>query len=150
MKTAWHYTTGQNAKLILESGKLMPSVEFIEPQEKPILWFSTNELWEQTANKMTMTPDGKIRPLTMEETRNMGEGLFRFGMPSHELIQWPRLARSANMRSKIQRALEEGGLRAGADFREWCGLLESVSIAGLTCQILKDSGWDDVQLAATP
>ncbi|MEI8285490.1 MAG: hypothetical protein WCG52_10930 [bacterium] len=141
MKTAWHYTTGQKAKLIFESGELKPTDLFIEPREKPILWFSKNQHWEQTANKMIMLPDGKIRQLTTDETREMGGGLFRFGMPSHELIQWPRLARIANMRSKIQRALEDGGLRVGADFREWCGLLEPVSIAPLTWQEMTDWGW---------
>jgi len=150
MKTAWHYTTGEKAKLIFESGELKPTGAFIEAHEKPILWFSTNQDWERTANKWIMAPDGKILPLTMEETRNMGGGLFRFGMPSLQLIQWPKLARLANMRSKIQWALEEGGLRAGADFREWCGLLEPVSIDALTCQTMTDSGWDDVQLPATP
>jgi hypothetical protein len=148
MKTAWHYTTGQKAKLIFESGELKPTGAFIEAQERPILWFSKNQEWEQTANKMIMLPDGNFRQLTTDETRNMGEGLFRFGIPSHELIQWPRLARSANMRSKIQRALEESGLRQGADFREWCGLLEPVSIAGLTCQTMTDSGWQALQEAA--
>ena len=146
MKTAWHYTTGQKARLIFESGELKPTGAFIEAQEKPILWFSKNQDWEQTANKMTMLPDGKIRPLSMEETRKMGGGLFRFGSLSDELIQWPRLARLSNMRSKIQRALEEGGLRAGADFREWCGLLEPISIAVLTCQILRDSAWVELEI----
>lgn len=146
MKTAWHYTTGQKAKMIFESGELKPTDAFIEAQEKPILWFSKNQEWEQTANKMLVGP-GTLRQLTTDETRNMGGGLFRFGMPSNKLIQWPRLARSANMRSKIQRALEEGGLRAGADFREWCGLLEPVSIAGLTCQTLTDSGWVELEIS---
>jgi hypothetical protein len=147
MKAAWHYTTGQKAKMIFESGELKPTDAFIEAQEKPILWFSKNQEWEQTANKMIILPDGNFRQLTTDETRNMGEGLFRFGIPSLELSPWPRLARSANMRSKIQRALEEGGLRAGADFREWCGLLEPVSIAGLTCQTLTDSGWVELEIA---
>ena len=148
MKTAWHYTTGQKAKMIFESGELKPTDAFIEAQERPILWFSKNQDWEQTANKMLAGPGGALRPLTMEETRELCGGLFRFGMPSHDLIQWPRLARSANMRSKIQRALEEEGLRAGADFREWCGILEPVSIAGLTCQTMTDSGWQALQEAA--
>ena len=144
MKTAWHYTTGQKAKLILEIGELKPTGAFIDSKEKPILWFSTNEHWEQTANKMTILPNGILRPLTMQGTRDMGGGLFRFGMPSDQLIRWPRLARAANMKRKIQWALEEAGLRAGADFREWCGLLEPVSIAALTWEEMTDSGWVEV------
>lgn len=148
MKTAWHYTTGQKAKLILESGELKPTSAFIEPEEKPILWFSTNELWEQTANKMLGLPNGALRFLTMQETRDMGGGLFRFGMPTDQLIRWPRLARTANMKRKVQWTLEEAGLRGGADFREWCGLLEPVSIAALTWEEMTDSGWVKLRGAA--
>jgi hypothetical protein len=141
---AWHYTIGQKAKLILESGELKPATTFIEAGEKPILWFSTNQDWEQTANKMLTLPDGTLRQLTMEETGAMGGGLFRFGMPSENLIKWPRLAREANMRGKIQRSLEVVGLRQGADFREWCGSLEPVSIAFLFFQTMTDSGWLEI------
>jgi hypothetical protein len=146
--TAWHYTTTQKAKLIFESGELKPTTSFIESRERPILWFSKNQGWELTANKMMMLPNGEPRHLTMEETFEYGGGLFRFGKPSNQLIQWPRLARIANMRTKIQKAVEVAGLRAGADFRDWCGLLEAVSIADLHCQTMKDWGWVDYQIPA--
>lgn len=148
MKTAWHYTTGQKAKLIFESGELKPTSLFIEPGEKPILWFSTNQVWEQTANKMLELPDGTLRLLTMEGSRKLGGGLFRFGIPADQLIRWPRLARAANMRGKVQRSLEECGLRDGADFREWCGLLEPVSIDALAWEEMTDSGWVKLRRAA--
>ena len=143
MKTAWHYTTGEKANLIFKSGELQPTAAYIEEREKPILWFSINQEWEQTANKMVQLPNGAFRPLTMEETRKLGGGLFRFGMPAHQLVAWPRLARLANMRSNISRLLEEAGLRAGADFREWFGSLDAVPIAGLHCQTMTESGWVD-------
>ena len=78
MKTAWHYTTGQKAKMIFESGELKPTDAFIEAQEKPILWFSKNQEWEQTANKMLAGPGGTLRQLTTDETRNMGGGRVSF------------------------------------------------------------------------
>lgn len=128
MKIAWHYTTGENALLIFESGELRPTSSYIEPGEKPILWFSKTQYWEETANKMLRLDDGSLRKLTMKETYERGEGLFRFGLPSERATNWPKIASLAGMRSKIRQNLEIAGMRDGADFREWCGLLEPVSI----------------------
>jgi hypothetical protein len=86
---AWHYTTGLHLPLIRESGVLRPSGVFIGPDERPVLWFSTAPYWEPTAAKMTpwtsieerlKAPDGgfPFRPLSMRETCEMGEGLYRF------------------------------------------------------------------------
>lgn len=141
MKTVWHYTTGQKALLIFESGELKPSSSYIEPGEKPILWFSHNQYWEETANKAIIEEGGKLRRLSMTETSDLGGGLFRFGMPFDRVVNWPKLATLAGMRSKIRKNLEIAGIKSGADFREWCGLLQPVSIFTLYGQKMDAGEW---------
>lgn len=144
MKIAWHYTTGQKAIQILESAELRPTDNYIEQKEKPILWFSTNQHWELSANKMLLLPNGSLRGLSMEEMGGYGCGLFRFGIPFDKVLRWPNLARMAGMKSKVKRALEDAGQKMGADFGEWCGLLKPVSIFELYGQVMTSKGWADI------
>jgi hypothetical protein len=46
---AWHYTTGQKFEQISASGMLIPGGIGAEPSGTPVLWFSRNQHWEQTA-----------------------------------------------------------------------------------------------------
>ena len=118
---AWHYTVGNHFLKIMESGYLRPTDIGIEPGEKPILWFSTNQTWDQTACKAVLK-DGKICRISKEETRNLGGGLYRFGMPIDRLHMWPKLVRKARMTPNVQRLLEIEGRKQGANPSEWCGL----------------------------
>jgi hypothetical protein len=48
----YHYTTGLKLKQIINSGCIKPTTAKIEPHEKPVAWFSTQEQWEPTATKV--------------------------------------------------------------------------------------------------
>src|SRR5690242_12554077 len=92
---AWHYTTGENFRLIVESGFLLPTAVGIGKHEKPVLWFSVAEFWEPTAAKM-MLQNGQMVNMGMEGTYKHGGGLARFGVAVSKLVPWPKLARKAN------------------------------------------------------
>lgn len=49
--TVSHYTTGEKLRAIINTGQILPSTAHIEPNEKPVAWFSTNPDWEPTATK---------------------------------------------------------------------------------------------------
>jgi hypothetical protein len=48
----YHYTTGLKLRSIINSGAIKPTTAKIEPHEKPVAWFSTQEQWEPTATKV--------------------------------------------------------------------------------------------------
>jgi hypothetical protein len=48
----FHYTTGTRLKQIINSGVIRPTTAKIEPHEKPVAWFSTQDQWEPTATKV--------------------------------------------------------------------------------------------------
>ena len=126
---AWHYTTMQKYPLILESCLLKPADAYVADDEKPILWFSTNLYWEQTANKALRTLEGRLLSLTMEQTAEKAGGLVRFAVPLERLVRWPRIGQQANVKSKIRKSLEATGIRAKANYMEWYGTLESMKLS---------------------
>jgi hypothetical protein len=48
----YHYTTGLKLRSIINSGFIKPTAAKIEPNEKPVAWFSTSGQWEPTATKV--------------------------------------------------------------------------------------------------
>jgi hypothetical protein len=48
----YHYTTGLNLRSIINAGAIRPTTAKIEPHEKPVAWFSTQDRWEPTCTKV--------------------------------------------------------------------------------------------------
>jgi len=48
----YHYTTGLKLRSIINTGCIKPTTAKIEPDEKPVAWFSTSPEWEPTATKV--------------------------------------------------------------------------------------------------
>lgn len=144
---AWHYTTGSAFVNIAESSLLLPSTINVSPPEKPILWFSMNQFWEKTANKMWGFPDGSVQVLDMEGTRLKGRGLFRFGVRARTTIPWPLLAKKARINKEIARGLEKAGIKQGARPQEWRGSLVPILMEDcVAIEILTDDkGWLNVK-----
>lgn len=145
---AWHYTTGSHFLAIVESGRILPATAYVSGRERPIVWFSTNQQWEQTANKMWRRPDGKLQPTTTRgENYKLGGGLVRFGLPARNLTPWPKLGRKAGISRSMARALEFAAHDAGADPSEWSGCFEPVDVRDCVVEALSDSGqWERVPI----
>jgi hypothetical protein len=138
---AWHYTIRQHLPSILEDAFLRPTTVGVAPPEKPILWFSRNQIWEPTANKMFRASDGSLRFGTRETTREMGGGLVRFGLPTEKLLRWTELHREAHMPTRTRNALVKAAKRDGSNPYDWCGLLEPVSIYECAVEIESELIW---------
>ena len=52
---AWHYTVTVRAALILAEGVIRPATVGVPDGEIPVVWFSTRQFWEPTANKVGST-----------------------------------------------------------------------------------------------
>ena len=74
----YHYTTGLKLRSIINSGGIRPTTAKIEPHEKPVAWFSTQDQWEPTATKvpvpglqgqiMTAQAEGGLVRITVPRT----------------------------------------------------------------------------------
>ena len=125
----WHYTTGEKFVAICESGVLMQTSVGLPKNEKPVLWFSKNQNWEPTANKICLSQDGKMIPLDQNGTAKKGNGLVRFGLKKKNVLHWPALIKAARISKTTVHSLEAAGIKQRANPTDWCGLLESVQVA---------------------
>lgn len=76
----YHYTIGIRMKNILAEGVIRPATAHVPKGERAVVWFSANPQWEETANKLWDDGSGNLRRLNKEETRNLGDGLYRIAV----------------------------------------------------------------------
>lgn len=124
---AWHYTTGSHLQKITAAGWLDPKATVQPKNELPVIWFSKNQYWEPTAQKMGAF-DGRLELLGMEGTCERGYGLVRFGFPEKKLIPWPKIARRARIVLTEQREMEARGVAQGATPADWMGAVKRVRV----------------------
>src|SRR5580658_7140991 len=115
----WHYTTGEKFKQIVADGFIRCATVNVPPNEKPIVWFSTNQEWEPTANKMVYR-EGKPVRCTIEETEQRGEGLVRFGVaPETAPHDWSALKESSGMSGRMAQGMYQAAIEQGARPGDW-------------------------------
>lgn len=136
----WHYTVGQLFAPILDDGWLRPATAVVVAPEKPILWFSGNQDWEETANKLVGLPDGSFRYGSRETTRELGGGLVRFGYRRDRLHPWPKIARKAHMTAKTMAGLEAAARKAGSSPAEWYGTTRPIPLAQIKWVEVEENG----------
>lgn len=116
----WHYTVGRYFESILADGYIKPTTAYITPGERPAVWFSLNQDWEQTANKLWLNNDGTVRALTRDETRSMGGGLVRFGVsPRTAPFNWRQFVTKSRIDRRVARAVVDVAHKQGSDPAQW-------------------------------
>ena len=107
------------ARRIIRDGLIKPATAGIDPGEKPLVWFSSNSVWEQTANKGIRSLSGGRRSLSFTEMVYMG-GLCRIGVAAETApLSWKQLRSTGAIRPATARALERVADRNGASRLEW-------------------------------
>ena len=111
----FHYSTGLKLRSIINSGAIKPTTAKIEPHEKPVAWFSTQEQWEPTATKVP-TP-GKLGQLITAKSQS---GLVRITVPGtcapYVFQQLPLIA---GTKPSVCIGLLIAGLELGSDPDTW-------------------------------
>ena len=111
----YHYTTGLKLKQIINSGAIKPTTATIEPNEKPVAWFSTQDQWEPTATKVPIP--GKQGQLFTAKAQS---GLVRITVPGTcAPYLFPQLPLIAGTSPQACIGLLLAGLELGADPGAW-------------------------------
>jgi hypothetical protein len=139
---AWHYTVGVKASDILRDGFIRGATGDVPTGERPIVWFSTRQIWEPTATKGKMVADLQSET-TMSELIEEGHGLWRFGVPKIDLLAWKSLQREAAMSRDTARALARAAHKFGANANFWYGAVEPVAVnrCEIQCILARGDGW---------
>ncbi len=111
----YHYTTDLKLKQIINSGAIKPTTAKIEPHEKPVAWFSTQELWEPTCTKVPIAGmQGQIA------TARAQGGLVRITVPGtcapYVFQQLPLIA---GTKPSVCIGLLLAGMELGSDPDTW-------------------------------
>ena len=111
----YHYTTGLKLRQIINSGCIKPTTAKIEPHEKPVAWFSTQDQWEPTASKSPIPGmQGQI------ETAKAQGGLVRITVPGTSApYAFPQLPLVAGTKPSVCIGLLLAGLELGSDPDTW-------------------------------
>lgn len=123
----WHYTTWQCFENIVDDGVIRPTTAWIADEERPIVWFSSNQEWEPTSTKIYVPHDGEARRLSKEELRVRGNGLVRFGVNRRTArLDWTAMKRLSGMSRDTARELKVIGRRLGSKPEWWFGSFDPV------------------------
>jgi len=113
--TVYHDTTGHKLLQIINSGAIQPTTAGIEPQEKPVAWYSTSPHWEPTASKVPIP--GMPGQLITAQAQG---GLARITVPAacapHGFEERPRVAGTS---IPACQGLLLAGLKLGSDPSTW-------------------------------
>jgi hypothetical protein len=125
---------------IWNEGVLRPTNLYIGPREIPVVWFSMNQLYERTAAKRIKV-DGSWeqgRAATLEEMRELADGVYRIGVPPRGLLGGDALRRKAKIEHKTWSNLAASAKAMGADATDWWGSLTAVPLGDGVIEVLTD------------
>lgn len=120
-KRFWHYTVYQWLVKIIESREIKKAPSYVDG-EIPVVWFSTNQIWEETVRKK-VRPMGKGKHILL--SRN---GLFKVGYPpvrieidpnEVKIHSWKHHKKHSGIPKKIAVLLEKQAIEWGANPNEW-------------------------------
>jgi hypothetical protein len=111
----YHYTTGLKLRSIINSGAIKPTTAKIEPHEKPVAWFSTQDQWEPTCTKASIP--GKLGQLMTAKAQG---GLVRITVPGTcASYVFPQLPLIAGTKTSVCIGLLIAGLELGSYPDTW-------------------------------
>ena len=146
----YHYTTGNKLAPIMASGKLQPSAAPPwSPNERPVLWFSSSAIYEFSALKAIMKPDGE-RVFSFSELSRVA-GICRFvlhgGAGMLAMQRWPHVAKRAGMSYPESLRLAAAGINMGANPDDWYGTFQECPLETVTFDWLTPCGWESMTLS---
>ena len=109
----WHYTNGRRIDQIIESGQINLATAYIEKNERPAVWLSTNPLFENTATRLTKEGedipfnDSRLPAIRIEVR------------PSDKYVTWARFKHTGKISPRMAMHVEKVGRESGANPAQW-------------------------------
>jgi len=146
---AWHVTSAEKYALISADGHLRPIGLYIQPPERPVVWFSSQEYFDRASRRVFIT-GSTYQVLSIQETQAISGGLIRLGIDTRSLLKGHALRKSANISWPRWFAIRKARVLLQSDPDDWLGSLHAIPIAKLTIDVMGDDGaWIRVQESDT-
>ncbi len=154
----WHYTPGivaamrgMGIKEILESGVIHPSTVDVGRKEMPVVWFTTEQLFEPTAAEITIQTAGRhwFCATNIDDQAIQAGGLYRFGLPGLELKPYLQSTREICISPDRRKRLARIARRFGSRVQDWSIHLDPISLndRDLSFGFWLDGHWHSVPMS---
>ena len=116
----YHYTVGIYLSQIIESEQIKLATIGCRKKREHAVWVSTNELWEETANKGIKLSDGSIIRGDRALNHSNGGGLARIEVkPKAAPFNWICYVRKSKIPGKLKRGLVSSAKKVGSNPSDW-------------------------------
>jgi len=137
---AWHYTLGSHLLRILENGHILPHDQPDTPAvECQLVWVSLNQRYEPSAAKR-LEVNGVAQPPTLEVMRQLGNGVYRLGVPPRSLLTGETLRKHARISKDRWQTLAQQAQACGAAISEWYGTIDPVPSSDCVIEVWQPDG----------
>jgi hypothetical protein len=135
---ACHYTLGTSLLGILKNGHILPAEQADTPViECPLAWFSLSQQHDPSALKQ-LALNGVPQAPTLEVMRQLGNGVYRLGLPPRALLGGEALRRQARVSKERWQALLKQAKACGADASQWYASVDPVPASDCVIEALQD------------
>ena len=143
VKTRWHYTTGQKLSQILDFGVLRPAAMDVPKAGRPVVWFSTNPVWEPTANLSRATLTGGLERLSKDQTYVLGGGLARIGVAAEVAPHdWNAYKVLSGIAPKLAKQMYAAAIKIRSRPGQWFVTFDPVAQSQwLAVEVLEGDAW---------
>jgi hypothetical protein len=115
----FHYTTMEKLGKILDSRSIFTATGYVPKNERPVVWFSTNPVWEETANKGIMDALGRISDGSREKTHKGAGGLARIEVPESITVNWLTFKLESGIKPVLAKRLARIAKKQNSKPSEW-------------------------------
>jgi hypothetical protein len=147
----WHYTVGHKLPPIREAYALRPNGAKVAPNERPVVWFSADPVYEPTAIKLVQMPgQARLRRPSVAEMHEL-IGLFRFAIDRADprLAPWPAVHRKARISTSGVANMIRAGVEIGAKPMNWFGAFEEIPLPDVRFEAWTGQQWVAAHLDAS-
>lgn len=143
MKRVFHYTILERYQSIFNDGEIKVATKFVPVGVKPVVWFTTNPDWDETANKGAAMDDGSFKTLNRQSMWEMGVHPIRIEIDPTmvSLRSWNNYKKNSGDSKEVLKGLEKTAKQVGSNPKLWLVSYESVPIRA----IIGVSNWDGVK-----
>jgi hypothetical protein len=139
----WHYTVVERLNVILADGVLRPVAMGALKGVKPVVWFTSNQDWEPTANRLWQSPTGSWTRLGKDQTIVLFGGLARIGVaPATAPLDWKGYKEHSGIPPKAANTIYNEAVSVGARPGQWSATFDSVPREKwLAVEVWQDEQW---------
>jgi hypothetical protein len=129
----FHYTVRILLPEIETTGAIVPATAGVPGGERPIVWCSLNQEWEETANKTLTSTVGQVWSLTKQETHEIA-GLARIEVdPKACPLDWESFKATSGIDPKAAQSLHWTAVQSQSQTSEWRGSYEPIGREHWVC-----------------